>query len=50
MRERKREREQKDDLDLPTFVNIGEPTNEDKTVTADMLPALADCPVQCFLL
>merc|ERR1712134_204152 len=29
--------ETKDDLNLPTFVNIGEPTEEDKKCTAELL-------------
>lgn len=31
-----------DDLNLPTYVKIGEPTEEDKKVTEDMLKALDD--------
>jgi len=31
--------ETKDDLNLPTFVKIGEPTDDDKKVTADILDA-----------
>ena len=31
--------ETKDDLNLPTFVKIGEPTDDDKKVTADILSA-----------
>lgn len=29
----------KDDLNLPTFKNIGEPTDDDKTITSDILKA-----------
>merc|ERR1719221_1666337 len=31
----------KDDLNLPTFVQVGEPTDDDKKVTEEMLKALA---------
>merc|ERR1711985_40544 len=32
----------KDDLNLPTFVQVGEPTDDDKKVADDMLKALDD--------
>ena len=32
----------KDDLNLPTFVQVGEPTDDDKKVTEEMLKALDD--------
>merc|ERR1711982_135795 len=31
--------ETKDDLNLPTFVKVGEPTDDDKKLTADILAA-----------
>merc|ERR1712146_90650 len=34
--------ETKDDLNLPTFVKIGEPTEEDKKVTKEILDGLAE--------
>merc|ERR1711908_138747 len=33
--------ETKDDLNLPTFVKVGEPTDDDKKVTSDILAAQA---------
>merc|ERR1711992_194310 len=32
----------KDDLNLPTFVKVGEPTEEDKKVSADLVAAVED--------
>merc|ERR1712157_560550 len=34
--------ETKDDLNLPTFVQVGEPTDEDKKVVDDIMKAEAD--------
>merc|ERR1719235_2541987 len=34
--------ETKDDLNLPTFVKVGEPTDDDKKVTSEMLKAMED--------
>merc|ERR1711957_531723 len=32
----------KDDLNLPTFVKVGEPTDEDKKITAELVAAVDD--------
>ena len=32
----------KDDLNLPTFVKVGEPTDEDKKITAELVAAVED--------
>merc|ERR1712146_863582 len=36
------ERETKDDLNLPTFVQVGEPTEDDKKVVDEIMKAEAD--------